>query len=222
MAPRRATHAASPARFALVALTGAIAGAALIGLPTGPLVGTVLAAPQPDVVPRRWEMQLEPGDLRATVVNTQDGPVRVFYLTYTVANLTNEDLYLAPLFELATDDGDLVRSGRGVPAEVYAELLRRLRNPLLEDEIAIQGPLRQGREHTKHGLVVWLLPATDMDEVSVYAAGFSGETRAIERPDTGEKVILRKSRMLRHPVPGELDPAMSPTLRRTEDQWIMR
>jgi hypothetical protein len=193
----------------------------LVGAP-GPVVGTALAAPQPDVVPRRWELQFEPGELRATTVETGDGPVRVFYLAYRVANLTNEDLYLAPLFELATDEGDIVRSGRSVPAEVYSELLRRLKDPLLQDEIAIQGPLRQGREHTKHGLVVWMLPATAMDEVVVYAAGFSGETRAIERPDTGEKVVLRKTRMLRHPVPGEIDPAMTPTLTRSEDQWIMR
>jgi len=61
-----------------------------------------------------------------------------------------------------------------------------------------------------------------MDEVVVYGAGFSGETRSIERPDTGEKVILRKTRMLRHPVPGEIDPSLNPALTRSDDQWIMR
>ena len=209
------------ARIAPLALGAGVLGGALIGAP-GVMLGSALAAPQPDPVPRRWEMLFEPDALRATVVNLDEGPVRVFYMTYSVANLTAEDLYLAPLFELATDEGDIVRSGRGVPAEVYASLLQRLRDPLLKDEISIQGSLRQGREHTRRGLVVWMLPATDMDEVVVYAAGFSGETRSIEKPDTKEKVILRKTRMLRHPVPGSLDPALNPALTRSDDQWIMR
>ena len=208
--------------LATAALLGAVVVPALTLAPAS-LTGTAWAAPQPDPVPRRWELQVDPGALRATVVDAGElGKIPVLYMTYRVANLSNEELYLAPLWELATDEGDILRSGRGVPADVYRTLLERLKNPFLQDEIAIQGTIRPGRENTRQGLVVWLLPGTDMDELSVYGAGFSGETRAVTRPDTGEKVILRKTLMLRHPVPGEIDAEINPTFERSTTQWILR
>lgn len=208
--------------LAAAALLGAIVVPTLTLAPPA-FLGRAIAAPQPDPIPRRWQLQIDPGDLRATVVNTaQLGTIPVLYMTYKVTNLTNQELYLAPLFELADDQGDILRSGRGIPAEVYRKLLARLEDPLLQDEVGIQGTIRPGRENAREGIVVWLLPGTDVDELNVYAVGFSGETRAVTRPDTGEKVVLRKTLMLRHVVPGEIDAEINPTFKRTTTQWILR
>lgn len=192
-----------------------------VSLVTSPVA--VVAAPQPDPVPRRWQFDIQPGPLRATVIDVADqGPLPFLYMTYTVTNLSDEDRYLAPLFEIATDEGDIARSGRGVPAEAYAKLIERVGNPFLQDEVSIQGSLRRGREYAREGLVMW--PATDLavDEIVVYGAGFSGETRSITRPDTGETVVLRKTISMRHAVPGTLEPSLNPTLMRTETRWILR
>jgi hypothetical protein len=196
-----------------------------LGLPWGAAVGTrpAVAAPQPDPIPRRWELDVEAGPLRATVVDDADGEPRAyFYLTYKVTNRSGQELYLAPLWELATDEGEIIRSGRNVTASVYEAIIERLRNPFMQDEIDIQGLLLNGREHQRQGVVVWPAENLGIDRVAVFGAGFSGETRSYIRPDTGESVVLRKTLTLRHVVPGEIDPGLNPTLERVETQWTLR
>ena len=204
----------------LIAAVGLlIAGAVAVSVAT-----TVSqAAPEPAPVPKRWQLDLRPGPLRLAIVDVDGlGPRAYFYLTYTVVNNSGQDLQFAPSFELATDDGELVRSGRDVPSEVVQELQRRLKNDLLEDEIRIMGSLLQGEEHGKEGLVVWPAQSLKVDEIVVYAAGFSGETRRIPRPDSGEEVTLRKVMMLRHASPGELTGRGAEPFERTVERWILR
>mgnify|MGYP006267818355 CR=1 FL=1 len=232
LARARRDRSARRSRTALgVGLAGSLVAPALfVGAPAaGPIVGAGLVAraiasvPQPDPLPRRWEFDVEPGSLRVASVDVPgEGPSAFYYMTYKVTNNTGEDRFLAPLFELATDDGDIVRSGLGVPRVVSEELLARQRNELLLDEISAQGMLLQGRENAREALVVWRADDLDVDEVVVYAAGFSGETETIRRPDTGEEVVLRKTLMLRHAVPGELNPRSRRPLERTMERWILR
>ena len=199
--------------FALAALP-----VALLSLPT-----PALAAPEPEPVPRRWQLQIVPGDLRmATVDVPGEGPRAYFYLTYTVTNNTGEDRNFAPSFELATDRGEIIRSGRNVPRYAGEAIRVSLKNDLILDEIAIQGLLLQGEENAREGVVIW--PANDLkaDEYTVFAAGFSGETKTLQRPDNGQKVVLRKCLMLRHDAPGQLDPTSGRPLNRTSTRWILR
>lgn len=190
------------------------------------LVVTVqaVAVPEPSPVPRRWQLQIEPGDLRVGTVDIEgEGPQTFYYFTYTVTNRTGEDRYFAPAFDLSTDDGTILRSGRDVPREVYTELMSRMDNELLEDELAIIGQLQQGPENAKEGLVVWRAENLKVDTVKVFAAGFSGETKRYTKPDNGEEVILRKQLMLTYAVPGELDAAQDQVVQRDGlDRWIMR
>jgi len=183
----------------------------------------VRAAPEPEAVPRRWELKLDAGPLRVLTAEVKDKGRRTFFaFTYEVTNNSGQDIYFAPNFELVTDKGEMLRSGRGVPREVIDEILASLGNPELLDEIRIQDNLLQGPENARSGLVVW--PCNDLkcDEVTIYAAGFSGESKTVRRPDNGEEVVLRKTRMLRHIVRGELDAASWQELERTEDRWILR
>lgn len=208
------------ARVALVLL----AAAGLAGAPSAPLAPVALGAPEPSPVPRRWQLDIRPGPVRVATINVEGkGPTVFFYFTYTVVNNTGEDLIFAPQFDLATDEGDLVRSGRDVPEAVQKELLRKLNNPALESEIAItRGTLQQGEENGREGLVVWKAGSLAADDVTVFAAGFSGETRIYKRPDNGEDVVLRKVLMLKHATPGDLAGRGSEPLERTETRWMMR
>lgn len=184
----------------------------------------VLAAPEPAPIPTRWEFTLDPGPLRVMTVNTDDGPKPYYYFTYKVTNHSGEDRFFTPTFEMYTDDGTLMRSGREVPKEVTDYILRRLGNALLLDEIAIQDTLLQGRENAREGLVVWPVRSLDIDEIKVFANGFSGETKTIERPDNGEPITLRKTMMLVHRVAGEVNTSTSRPIPRLENasRWIMR
>ena len=143
-----------------------------------------------------------------------------------VTNTSGQDRMLAPLFELATDKGHVVRSGRGVPAEVTREIMGMIDDPLLQDQLSIVSTLLQGIENTRRGLAVWKLPDTTADEIKIFAAGFSGESEPfyITDPETGERVrkVLRKSRMLRYAMPGVVTDMSTPTPELDEARWVLR
>lgn len=183
--------------------------------------------PEPDPLPKRWQLDIEVGPLRvAEVATSESGPQLFYYLTYRVTNNSGQDLTFAPIFELGTDEGELFRAGKDVPRAVREEMLRRLDNPLLEDQIAILGPILQGRENAKDGLVIWPVGDTDVDEIAIYAAGFSGETTTLTFPDpqSGDEkeIVLRKTYMVRYTLPGSLELRGSRPILPREERWIMR
>lgn len=188
----------------------------------------VSAAPEPSPIPTRWELTIEPGPLRIAAVDVPGVGTRdFFYLTYKVTNNSGEDLYFAPSFELATDDGLILRAGQGVTFEVTNAILGRLNNPFLKDQISIIGVLPQGEENAQEGLIVWPAENLLVDEVTVYATGFSGETRRIPRPDSPpdgppQEVVLRKTLMLVHSTPGEITGKGNEPLPRITTRWILR
>ena len=198
-------------------------------------VAPAAAAPEPSIVPSRWQLDLRPGDLRLAVMDvetTRRGPggeayttmqpTAFLYLTYEVVNNSGEDLLFAPSFQLATEEGEILRSGRNVPTEVVRTLLERLENPFLEDEISVIRTLEQGIENAREGLVVWPAEELKTDEIKIFARGFSGETKRIVRPDTGEEVTLYKELMLRHATPGDLSAYSRRAIPRVESRWILR
>lgn len=219
-------HPARNARRLLAVPLAALAGLAVVAtMWTTPTA--VWAAPEPAPIPKRWQLDVKTSPLRMALVDTPGGSPRAyFYLTYVVTNNTPSDVLFAPAFELATDEGDLLRSGRDVPFAVTAAILDRLDNPMLLDQISIVGTLLRGEENAKEGLVIWPIPTQHCNEMIVYGAGFSGETVTVElpNPETGEieRKLLRKTLMQRYRSPGELDPAFGPPMLPYETRWIMR
>jgi hypothetical protein len=156
-----------------------------------------------------------------------DGPTQAyFYMTYKVTNATGGDLLLAPAMELATENGEVLRSGREVPAAVTREILSRLSNPFLQDQNGIVGVILQGEDNAREGLAIWPAKDLSVDEITIYAAGLSGETAPVDFKDakTGEqgRVLLRKTLMLRYRSPGELQVRSSEPLELAERRWVMR
>lgn len=190
------------------------------------------AAPEPNPVPTRWQLDVIPGPLRVLTVDVPEvGPRAYFYMPYKVVNNTGDDLYFAPVFELATDEGELLRSGRDVPTVAVREAMNRLANPFMVEPIQAIGTMQQGEEHAIESIAIWPAPNLSVDRVSVYAAGFSGETKRIPLPtpipggEDGEEiseVLLRKTLMLVHQTPGELTRAGNSPLTRVEQRWILR
>lgn len=213
--PKISAISRSVAMLPVVAVAAAVMPASV--------TSTTLAAPQPDPVPRRWQLDIKPGPLRLAVLDVEGvGRKAFFYFTYYVENNTGEDLLFAPSFQLATDDGTLINSGANVPSSVTRTILERLRNPFLLDQISAVGLLLQGEENAREGLVIWPAENLEVDEILIFAAGFSGETKTFIRPDTGEPVLLRKALMLRHETPGDIVALRDRPLDRVERRWIMR
>jgi hypothetical protein len=214
-----------PAARGLVAIPALALGVfGLIGT-TMPLASTAIAAPEPSPVPKRWQLDLETSPLRWIVLRTEQGPRAFYFMTYKVTNNSPIDLLFAPVFEMATSEGQIFRSGRDVPLSVQNELLNRLRNPFLQDQISIVDTLLRGEENAREGLVIWPIPNVHLNEVVVYAAGFSGETATVEIPNANgdmERKVLRKTLMLRFRMPGDLTPERGGEFEPNEAQWIMR
>jgi hypothetical protein len=184
-------------------------------------------APEPDPIPRRWQLELQPGPLRIATIDVKDeGPKAYFYMTYKVTNASGGDLLFAPSFDLATDQGDVLRSGRDVPAAVTKSLLESLGNKYLEDQISIVGNLLQGEGNAKEGLVVWPAGSLRLTQLEVYAAGFSGETKSvdIQDPTTGKpaKATVRKTLQIRYQPTGEIRDQGSKPFDVLEQRWVMR
>ncbi|MDX9910973.1 MAG: hypothetical protein RBS39_03985 [Phycisphaerales bacterium] len=173
----------------------AVVAAGSTGLHAFTPTSVLAAAPEPDPVPRRWQLDFEPGPLRITSVEVPGaGPRAYFYFTYRVTNNTGREQLLAPLFDLASSEGDLRRAGRDVPLFVMQKIQGMLDNPLLEDQVEILGPIQRGPENARDGLVVWPVDDLKIDELVIYAGGFSGESATVEVPVPAEEVDAARAR----------------------------
>lgn len=207
-------------------LTGLALSVAGLSLVSVPAVNAMLAAPEPDPIPRRWQLDFKIGPLRMAKVAGKDGSVRSYlYLTYQVVNKTGEDVLFAPSFELSDGEGNVLRSGRGVPLDVVDKLQGDLQNKFLEDQISILGMLMQGDENAKDGIVIWPFDNMTASEVTVYAAGFSGEVSQVEIRDAKgamQKVAMYKTHMSRYKTGGDMTNRGSEPFTAYENTWIMR
>lgn len=215
------TRGRTPRRRSLFAKV--LGGVLLAGACLGPVA---YAGPEPDPVPRRWQLDVKMGPLRAVTVEvTGKPPQKYFYMTYEVTNSSGEDLLFAPSFDLVTDDGQVHRAGRDVPAAVTRQILTLVSDPFVQDQISIVGQLLQGEDNAKSGVAIWPVPSMAISDLTIYAAGFSGETRAVDYkdPKTGEtkQVYLRKALMIKYIAPGELQNTSDP-LPVAEKRWILR
>ena len=208
-------------------LSAAAIGVLGVSLATVPTV-SAFHAPEPDPIPRRWQLDYKPGALRMAKFTKADGSSASYlYMTYRVTNKTGEDVLFAPSFELADGQGGVFRSGRGVPLDVAAKIQKDLANPFLEDQISILGMLLQGDENAKDGLVIWPFDNLTASEITVYAAGFSGEVKmapSFVDPKTGQPVqtATYKTSMSRFKTGGDMTKRGTDAFEPYETTWIMR
>ena len=202
-------------------LVGRVAAFALALVAIAPAMGV---APEPDPVPKRWQLMVTPHDMQVAHV---DGGA-YFYFSYSVTNNTGQDLEFVPSFLLATDGGEAAMSGVGVPPAVTDEILASLEHPFMQDQIEILGPIQQGPENAKHGVVIWPIQNFRADEIRLFGAGFSGETESLELTDprTGEvkHLTFRKTLMMRFATPGDImvGEMGDEPFTVLEKRWIMR
>jgi hypothetical protein len=184
------------------------------------MLSAAIAYPKPAAVPYRWELDFEPGSLRLFV-----DPVSgesYWYFTYVVTNRTGRDQIWAPSFVLYTDQGEILTSGMDVPTFIENAVRDMLGNPLLEMQNEIIGDLYQGREHAKDGLVVWRAPSTDVNELSLFVSGISGETARVENPISGEELILRKTLQRDYLIRGDAAARGSDPVEMIDERWVLR
>ncbi len=201
-----------------------LAAALVVGVAGVPIAHAMLA-PEPRPVATRWEFSFEDGPLRLAWVETGEGLRPFFYLTYRITNFWGQDLLFAPDVTLVTSDSQVLRSGRDVPAAVTEEIIRRLRNPLLESQIDIVSTVLEGPEHARDGVLIWPASNLQVDEVTIFFAGLSGEYESYvvgRGSNDPRRYSLRKTMMLRFATPGGFSQQGSRPFERIERRWVMR
>ena len=175
--------------------------------------GAASAFPEAGAVPKGWQLNFTHDQPRTLAVTMPDGSVRWFwYMAYKVVNNTGEDRMFIPEFTIATDAGDIITAGQDVPAAVWPAVAEKLGNPLLESPADIVGKILQGPDYARESVAIWPVPDHDVDQMSIFVGGISGETATVVNPVTGEQVLVRRSRMITYATPGTVvNPEDQPT-----------
>jgi len=186
------------------------------------VLGGILAAayPVPARIPTRWELTFAPGDLRLYVDDVSGRPY--WYFTYKVVNNTGQDRYWAPRFTLFTDSGEIVASGERVPSYIETDLIALVNNPYLERQNQVIGRIFVGEENAIEGLVAWPAESLDVNELSIFIGGISGETAEVAHPITGEKEVLQKSLRRDYRIPGSAAARGDDPVEVVAHEWVMR
>lgn len=167
------------------------------------LSGREPAYPTPEIVSPSWNLDLEYGTPRTIAVRTLSGGYQWYwYLPYKVTNRTGENRLFIPEVTVYTDEGDIIPAGRNVPAVVYPAIAQVLNNNLLESPVEIVGQLLQGEDYARESVAIWPAFGHDVDRMSIFFGGLSGETKTMRDPLTGEEVLLRRTRQLNYRLPG--------------------
>ena len=190
------------------------------------------AVPQPSPYPIAWEFDFRYDAPRRIVVDRrgQRSPQAYWYMTYTVVNNTDQERMFFPRFELVTRSGNVIRSDRNIPAEVFQTIKRRTGDRMLEDALSMtMSPLLVGEDQQRRGVAIWREPEAELGAFTVFVGGLSGEAteatgvggEPIADAD-GEPVLLFKTKQIDYRLLGDELYAGRDTLRKLGERWVMR
>ena len=178
---------------------------------------------EPNIVSKDWQYNFLHDRPRAIAVYGIGGRVSWFwYITYKVVNDTGDERLFVPEVIIYTDTGKIFPTGRNVPAAAFAAVQEKLENPLLESPAEIIGRLLQGADHAKEGVAIWPTPTEDVDHITVFFSGLSGETKAIKHPLSGKRIVLRKTLMIDYHLPGTSQRVQDQPVILQGEKWVMR
>ncbi len=192
------------------------------------------AAPKPAAVPRANEWTLDviyehPQQIIAELPG-ENKVRRFWYIILTLTNHTGREVSLYPRCELMTDSFQIIPAGKDVRGEVFERI--RLRHqgkyPFLESLENADNKVLQGQDNARDIAIIWPDFDTKAKGVSLFIAGLSNETAAIDHPLKKDgrgrpvRVLLRKSLELKYKIGGDPVQRDAQELRFTEKHWVMR
>ena len=186
----------------------------------------LLAFAEPALVPTSWQLEFTYRAPRPIAVRGIDRRVRWYwYMPYKIVNNSGQEQFFVPEFTIATNRGDIITAGRGIPPHVFTAVKKELGNRLLENPLQVSGRILLGEDHAKESVAIWPVFQHDVDYQTIFVASLSGESVIIKHPLTGKDVPLRKSLMLTYHTPGSRAPSVTPqqqTVRLLSKTWVMR
>lgn len=199
------------------------------------LAASAQAFPQPSAYPVSWQLDFQhsqPKRLAVTPPGAQASQA-YWYMTYTVTNNSKDERTFLPVFELMTEDGQVIRSDNKTPQAVLDAIRTVERNQYLEDVNQIAGTIRVGEDQAREGVVVWKEPSPEMGRFSIFVTGLSGEAVVLKndqgevitrKTDDGQKepVVLRKTLHLQYHMLGDERFPGNDVVEKLAETWVMR
>lgn len=186
------------------------------------------AAPKPTLANKSWQFKFKFEAPRPIAVKNLRGQVEWFwYMSYEVINNTGKERLFIPEFIVASDKGDRITAGLGVRTSVFTAIKKRVNNRLLESPTDVVGRLLQGDDNGKESVIVWRATKHDVDRVSVFIGGLSGETAVIKVPNAKDpskptEAILSKTLQVDYFFPGAPAKPDAQEVVAKGQRWIMR
>lgn len=178
--------------------------------------------PKPSLYPVTWELKFTHSMPKRVVVNVPGGgPQAYWYMTYTVTNPSDREVTFIPLFEMLTNEGQIVRNDQGIPGRVLDVIRGRENNPGLLSQAQIGGQLKIGEDQAKDGIAVWPEQPGRLGQFSIFVQGLSGETAKVKGPD-GKDITLRKTLQLNYLVRGDEVYPGEDQVNENPSRWVMR
>lgn len=198
--------------------------ALLLGLAALATHRIAVAHPEPAIVSPSWNLDFDYSHPRPISITDNSGNVRWFwYLPYKVTNRTGEDRLFVPEVTVLGDTGEIIRAGENVPAAVYTAIEDQLDNPLLESPVEVVGRILQGEDYARESVAIWPhFEGRDVDEMSIFIGGLSGETQSLPAVGDGEPVLLRRTKMLSYSLPGNFPTPQNATIVFENERDVMR
>ncbi|MGH7213260.1 MAG: hypothetical protein ACREIT_00545 [Tepidisphaeraceae bacterium] len=196
--------------------------------------------PEPSPYPISWELSFENRAPQRIVVHPpgSDTPQAYWYMTYTVTNNTDQDQTFIPLFELLTEDGQVIRSDDNIPFTVFEAIKTRERNKYLEPSYNVSGRIRIGEDGAKEGVAIWREPGPEMGRFSIFVNNLNGEAVIYKKGEEGftrvtnaeqlvgqdmkDVTLLRKTLQLNYFVRGDEVYPGEDEVNENASQWVMR
>ncbi|MCP4593788.1 MAG: hypothetical protein GY842_23900 [bacterium] len=197
---------------------------------------TAMAAPEPSMAPKSWELEFRFHD-PARIAVTLPGdtrPTTFWYMIYTVTNRTDREVDFYPQFDLVTDGLRVFRSGDEVSPSVFDAIRRRhhKQHPFLFEPLKASGKLLRGTDNSRTSVAIFRQFDAEASHFTIYAAGLSGEVTRVANPAfDGQKprtngntpfFTLRKTLAIEYDIPGDLVSRKRAAPIRAGRRWVMR
>jgi hypothetical protein len=186
------------------------------------------AAPGPALVTKSWEFKFSYHTPRAIAVQNIRGEWEWYwFMTYKVVNNTGQERLFIPEITIATDAGDIIQAGKGVRTAVFDAVKKRVGNRLLESPTDVVGQFRQDEDNAKESVAIWPATKHNVDQISVFISGLSGETAVVKVPDPADTTktidaLVTKTLMVDYELPGAPLSPQEQAVVPKGSRWIMR
>ena len=186
--------------------------------------------PEPSNFPLSWELKFKHGVPKRIVVDVPgSGPTAYWYLTYTVANLTDTEQTFLPDFELVSNEGKVYLSDQAIPLKVFNAIKTAEGNRFLETSRKVSGMLHIGEDQAQDSVAIWEEPAARMGKFQIFVGGLCGEYVELTDDDNkpvldkdGKQIIVRKTLELNYEIFGDEISPGTDAIHSKPERWVMR